>query len=125
MLDLARSLDPGQLATAGAVLVETLAPSPDPDGDVLSEEVRRVMSITRFTDGGGSFRGQLDPEGLALLEAALSPLSAPRPATAEGRDRRSPERRRGDAMVDLARRAVAAGDLPTEGGLDTTVVVTT
>ena len=125
MLDLARSLDPGQLATAGAVLIETIAPSPDPDGDALSDEVRRVMSISRFSDGGGSFRGELDREGLALLEAALSPLSAPLPATAEGRDRRSPERRRGDALVDLARRAVAAGDLPAEGGLDTTVVVST
>ena len=41
------------------------------------------MSITRHTDGGGSFRGELDAEGLALLEAALAPLSAPLPATAE------------------------------------------
>ena len=61
MLDLARSLDPGQLATAGAVLIEIIAPSPDPDGDALSEEVRRVMSISRFSDGGGSFRGGARP----------------------------------------------------------------
>ena len=54
MLDLARSLDPGQLATAGAVMIEAYAPSPDPDGDALSEEVRRVMSISRFSDGGRS-----------------------------------------------------------------------
>src|SRR4051812_24286512 len=52
MLELASSLDPAQLATAGAVLVETLAPSPDPDGDALSDEVRRVLSVTRYPDGG-------------------------------------------------------------------------
>ena len=47
-----------------------------------------------------------------------------RPRRAE-RPAQPQERRRGDALVDLARRAIAAGDLPAEGGLDTTVVVST
>lgn len=49
----------------------------------------------------------LDAEGRAVLEAALGPLSAPRPAEGE-RDLRSADRRRGDALVQLVRRAVAA-----------------
>ncbi|WP_160145311.1 HNH endonuclease signature motif containing protein [Phycicoccus sp. SLBN-51] len=64
--------------------------------------------------GAGTFeyRMTLDVEGKAVLEAALGPLSAPRPVDGE-RDLRSSDRRRGDALVTLVRRAVAAGD---EGG---------
>jgi hypothetical protein len=55
------------------------------------------------------YRLTLDVEGKAVLEAALGPLSAPRPVDGE-RDLRSSDRRRGDALVSLVRRAVAAGD---------------
>ncbi|MDF2146381.1 HNH endonuclease signature motif containing protein [Knoellia sp. p5-6-4] len=55
------------------------------------------------------YRLTLDVEGKAALEAALGPLSAPKPVDGE-RDLRSSDRRRGDALVTLARRAVAAGD---------------
>jgi hypothetical protein len=51
----------------------------------------------------------LDSEGHAVLESALGPLSAPRP-TNGAPDHRSSDRRRGDALVQLVRRAVAAGD---------------
>ena len=47
--------------------------------------------------------------GKSVLEAALGPLSAPRPVAGE-RDLRSSDRRRGDALVTLVRRAVAAGE---------------
>ncbi|TQJ48435.1 HNH endonuclease signature motif containing protein [Phycicoccus sp. SLBN-51] len=55
------------------------------------------------------YRLTLDVEGKAILEAALGPLSAPRPVDGE-RDLRSSDRRRGDALITLVRRAVAAGD---------------
>ncbi len=51
----------------------------------------------------------LDVEGKAVLEAALGPLSAPKPVDGE-RDLRSSDQRRGEALVELVRRAVAAGD---------------
>ncbi len=51
----------------------------------------------------------LDAEGSAVLEAALGPLSAPRPVDGE-RDSRGSDRRRGDALVQLVRRAVAADE---------------
>jgi hypothetical protein len=71
----------------------------------------RFVSLSQpVEDGSGTaeYRMVLDPEGKAVLEAALGPLSAPRPV--EGvRDLRSSDQRRGEALVGLVRRAVAAG----------------
>jgi hypothetical protein len=53
--------------------------------------------------------GQLDPEGAAYLSAALDPLSSPRATSIDGADPRTPARRRGDALVDLAHRQIATG----------------
>ena len=58
--------------------------------------------------GLAEYRLTVDVEGRAVLEAALGPLSAPRPTEGE-RDLRSSDRRRGEALVALVRRAVAAG----------------
>jgi len=55
------------------------------------------------------YRLALDVEGKAVLEAALGPLSAPAPVDGE-RDLRTSDQRRGDALVALVRRAVAAGE---------------
>jgi len=55
------------------------------------------------------FRLALDVEGKAVLEAALGPLSAPAPVDGE-RDLRTSDQRRGEALVELVRRAVAAGE---------------
>jgi hypothetical protein len=79
--------------------------------------------------GGCHLSGHLDPEAAALLDAALDPLAAPRPATDEGRDNRSAGRRNADALTELARRALtgspeAGGPLPESGGEPTTLVVT-
>ena len=59
--------------------------------------------------GVAEYRLTLDPEGKAVLEAALGPLSAPRPVEGE-RDLRSSDRRRGEALVALVRRGVEAAD---------------
>ena len=54
--------------------------------------------------------GRLDPEAGAVLTAALDPLSAPNPSTENGgRDPRPPERRRAEALIEICRRATAAG----------------
>ena len=81
MLELAGSLDPAQLATAGVVLVERVDPDWCPFGDdpVLAEEARRVFTVTPLPEGGVKLGGELDAEGWAVVNAALSPLSAPRP----------------------------------------------
>ena len=82
---------------------------------VLQEQQDRgkaFISLSQPRDTGADtfeYRLTLDIEGKAVLEAALGPLSAPKPVNGE-RDLRPSDRRRGDAMVTLLRRAVAAGD---------------
>jgi hypothetical protein len=61
--------------------------------------------------GLGEYRLVLDPEGQAVLEAALGPLSAPAPVDGE-RDLRPAQQRRGEALVQLVRRAVGSGTAP-------------
>ncbi len=83
------------------------------DGELQDQQdaARRLISLSQpMEDGTGTaeYRLVLDVEGKAVLEAALGPLSAPRPVEGE-RDLRSFDRRRGEALVSLVRRAVAAG----------------
>lgn len=87
----------------------------------------RRREFTMTPDGHGSewLRGRLDTEAAAVLRAALDPLSAPRPeGCADGPDRRSAAERRADALVELARRNLAADDLPETGGARPHVAVT-
>ena len=84
------------------------------DGRLQAEQdaARRFVALSQpMEDGTGvaEYRLVLDVEGKAVLEAALGPLSAPQPVDGE-RDLRSGDRRRGEALVQLVRRAVAAGE---------------
>jgi hypothetical protein len=84
------------------------------DGQLQTEQdaARRFVSLSQpMEDGTGTaeYRLVLDPEGKAVLEAALGPLSAPKPVDGE-RDLRSCDQRRGEALVSLVRRAVEAGE---------------
>ncbi|MGI8717237.1 MAG: DUF222 domain-containing protein [Lapillicoccus sp.] len=97
-----RALRPRLLATYGA------------PGELQADEERakRLVALTQpYDDGDGlhEYRLRLDVEGKAVLEAALGPLSAPRPGTGVA-DLRSSDQRRGDALVEICRRAVGAGD---------------
>ena len=60
-------------------------------------------------DGMAEYRLRLDPEGSAVLEAMLGPLAAPQPCTEHGSDLRTSDQRRADALVEVCRRAAAAG----------------
>ncbi len=84
------------------------------DGQLQLEQdaAKRYVSLSQpCVDelGVAEYRLTLDPEGKAVLEAALGPLSAPRPVEG-GRDLRCSDRRRGEALVALVRRGVQAGD---------------
>ena len=59
--------------------------------------------------GWPEYRLRLDPEGSAVLEAILGPLAAPQPTTEHGSDTRTSDQRRADALVEVCRRAAAAG----------------
>ncbi|NMM35231.1 MAG: DUF222 domain-containing protein, partial [Phycicoccus sp.] len=68
------------------------------------------LKLCPLANGMVAISGQLDPESGAVLSAALDPLSAPTPCEANGgRDPRQGDRRRADALVELCRRATAAG----------------
>ena len=73
---------------------------------------QRELTLSQ-RDGMVAIRGLLDPDGgAAVLEALDSLMRPPGPD-----DLRTPGQRRADALVDLARRALAQGDLPTVGGM--------
>jgi Domain of unknown function (DUF222) len=78
-----------------------------------NETALRSLSSLRLSpleNGMLAIRGQLDPEAGAVLTAALDPLSAPNPCDANGgRDPRPADRRRAEALVEVCRRATAAG----------------
>ena len=83
------------------------------DGELQLEQdvARRFVALSQPVDGAVGvfeYRLVLDPEASAVLEAALGPLSAPRPVEGEP-DLRSCDQRRGEALVALVRRAVGAG----------------
>src|SRR5665811_1401041 len=68
------------------------------------------LKLCPLANGMVAISGQLDPESGAVLSAALDPLTAPNPCEANGgRDPRQADRRRADALIELARRATAAG----------------
>jgi hypothetical protein len=136
LIELAADFDPVELARLGRRILEVVAPE---EADrLLAEQLARQEAradariFHRRSDGHGGchLSGHLDAEAAALLDAALDPLAAPRPATTgEGPDPRSPGRRHADALVELARRALtgaqtAGGPLPDTGGEATTMVLT-
>ena len=69
----------------------------------------RSLSQPFADDGMAEYRLRLDPEGSAVLEAILGPLAAPQPCTEHGSDIRTSDQRRADALVEVCRRAAAAG----------------
>jgi hypothetical protein len=73
--------------------------------------LKRGCSLTKAVhdDGMSEYRLRLDPEAAAVLDAAIDPLSAPQPSDEGGPDLRSPGQRRAEALVEVCRRAAAAG----------------
>ena len=117
----ARILDAGQLAVLGKRMLAYLDQDGRPPKD--NPETRRWLRL-RDRDGGCELAGWLDREAAEIVRSALSPLAAPRPATKIEVDLRSATQRDADALVELAQRALANGDLPTESGQRPQVVVT-
>ncbi|XVX20029.1 DUF222 domain-containing protein [Actinomycetota bacterium] len=94
-----RRLRPALIAEYGA---------PGEFDDLAETQARRRALGPGWADehGMATYQLVLDPEGRAVLEAALGPLSAPCPDN-HGPDPRPSERRRADALVEIARRGAA------------------
>ncbi len=119
LVDAARRLDPARLRRLAGHLREVVDP------DTAEERTRRRLErrglrLAATFEGMVDVKGLLDPEAGEAVQAALAPLA--RPAGPD--DQRSGAQRRADALGELARRALQAGDLPREGGLRPDLTVT-
>jgi Domain of unknown function (DUF222) len=107
----ARRLDPpgcdGSSPTCGRRLIpRRLTPRPSGatgGGPVAGPTLEGVVAVG----------GLLEPEAGQTVLAALEPLARP----ADAQDERSGDQRRADALTELARRALEAGQLPQTGGI--------
>jgi hypothetical protein len=111
MIDAARRLEPGQLRLAAAALRHCV----DPDGSLAEAEDAhslRSLKIGSGWEGRYIVNGEFDAEGGATIVEALNSLMGPRCPD----DFRQPWQRRADALVELARQRLDAGNLPGVGG---------
>ncbi|WP_343994520.1 HNH endonuclease signature motif containing protein [Terrabacter terrae] len=116
LTDQARQLRPEELARLARHHTEQIRPPRDEDRlDRGRREARGLWFTQPNATGMVGLRGVLDPEGAAVLKAAIDPLSAPAPEKDDqGRtvtpDDRTPARRRMDALLTIVQRGVASAD---------------
>jgi hypothetical protein len=104
-------------------LADKLTDCLNPDGDFTDHDRARRRGITigrQDIDGMSPIGGYLTPEARATLDAVLAKLAAPDTA-----DTRSAAQRNHDALLTVARNALASGELGQHNGLPTSIVVTT
>ncbi|WP_323095732.1 HNH endonuclease signature motif containing protein [Intrasporangium sp. YIM S08009] len=109
-------LRPEELARLVRHHSEQIRPPRDEDRlDRGRREARGLWFTTPDRTGMVGLRGTLDPEGAAVLKAAIDPLAAPCPEVDEhGRtvtpDTRTPARRRLEALLTIVQRGVASAE---------------
>lgn len=114
LIDQAPQLRPEELARMVRHHTEQVRPPRDEDQlDRGRRAARGLWCTPPNATGMVGLRGVLDPEGAAILKAAIEPLSAPRPEKDEaGRtiaaDERTAARRRMEALLAIVARGVAA-----------------
>jgi hypothetical protein len=126
-----------------AKLADTLTDCLNPDGDFTDVDRARRRGITlgrQDIDGMSPISGYLNPEARATLDAVFAKLAAPgmcNPADPEPctggtpsqaaiqGDTRTAAQRNHDALLALARSALASGELGQHNGLPASIIVTT
>jgi hypothetical protein len=122
LVQAAASLRPRELGQVGERILAHL----DPDGTLNSEaehQRHRNLMLASNSDGSYEVRGRLTPACGALLQAWLSPHSAPLPASDGTRDCRTHGQRMHDALHELAGIAVRRNEL-TGSGAPAQVIIT-
>jgi hypothetical protein len=101
-------LDEKKLAAAITMTTRMLRPDKDLRDD--DERLKASRSLTQHTDGCGLTRYKLvlDPEGAAIIDAAVAALSAPVKGPEGEPDDRTPARRRADALLAIVGRGVSS-----------------
>ena len=110
LVEAARQLDPRMFRQVTVHLRHCV----DPDGalkEANQAHGRRAVWLSETMDGVFVLNGTRDAEGGAILRAALAAVEG----KPQAGDRRTAPQRRADAMVDLGRHRLDAGDLPTTG----------
>lgn len=115
-----RQHDPGVVAKLGDYLLALMAVDTLDDAENERERRRQL----RLNEATGGISGCLTSEGMAILRTALDPLAAPNPSSDGQRDPRTPGQRLIDALVELARRAIATDSFETNHGISHRVLVT-
>jgi hypothetical protein len=119
LLEAARRLDPARLRQ----VVGHLCRVADPEGadqQTQRRHARRGLWLSPTWAGMVAVNGLLEAEAGQTLLAALDPLA--RPATAQ--DTPSGGQRPADALTELARRSLEAGQLPQTGGVRPQLAIT-
>jgi hypothetical protein len=126
-----RDFDPREVARLGRRLFEVIAPEAAEarEAKLLERQEREAMRRRHLSFGSDGFglhhmRGQFDPESAAVIAAALDGLAKPLASTADGPDPRSPGQRYADALVEVCRRQLNSGELPSRGGAKPQLVLT-
>jgi hypothetical protein len=114
-----RQFDPLTVARLGDCILHMLEEETLDD----REDERHRKRELWLDETTGRISGQLTAEGMALLRTALDPLAAPAPATDGQHDVRSAGQRLADALVELARRAIAADSFEANHGISHRVMV--
>ncbi len=86
--------------------------------DAIQESVSGLVALSHPVGdelGMFSYRLTTDPVGKAVLEAAIGPLARPLPEADGTPDRRRAATRRAQALIEVCRRATAAGGAPPQG----------
>ncbi len=114
-----RQFDPLTVAKLGDCILHML------DDETLDdrEAERHRRRELRLDESTGHISGRLTAEGMALLRTALDPLAAPAPPDDGQHDPRSAGQRLADALVELARRAIAADSFHASHGISHRVMV--
>jgi hypothetical protein len=119
MAGFCRQFDPLTVAKLGDCILHMLE---DETLDEREDERHRKRELW-LDETTGRISGQLTAEGMAMLRTALDPLAAPAPAADGEYDVRSAGQRLADALVELARRAIAADSFEANHGISHRVMV--
>lgn len=112
-----RRREPGltekELAVAITHAGRLLKPAPDLEREDRRAKAARSLVKSPGPAGMSAYKLTLDPEGAAVIDAAISALSAPVKGPDGEWDDRPASRRRADALIDIVRRGVSApGETP-------------
>lgn len=97
-----------QVGVATRRAMRLIKPAKDTERDEQRLRRGRALHSYKCENGMTEYRVLLDPEGAAIVDSAISALSAPQKGADGSPDERSAARRRADALVEVVARGVSS-----------------